>query len=567
MLTRVAAVPLALLDLPRRTGPASPPCGWRVARRADGLRPPVPSAPFAAPGLGAAVARPRRRAAPWPHRRGVTGLALLLAGGAAGALALALLATGAGSRLDPEAAAVLLGDALGLATVAGQPPSSARRRSPRRGRPGRRPRPRGPRCEIARTRTPTSLGPVDGMPVDAALRRQPSQRAASASADLAGSGPRRRPQLLYVDPPGHAAEVLGDLLTPTTSPSSCRAWRRRRRLRPVPRKAGAALRRAAAAGSTVRGRRRRSRGSATTAPPSTSSSTTTRVAGAHAPRALRRRAWRRRGGADDHPHRRRAQLRLGRRRAGPAATASPSTPLATAAGAKRAVYSVLTNCTYDGMCYNAADAQQRLAKSVDRVHFDEAWYGYARFNPMYPDRYAMRGEPTAHPKDGPTVFATHSTHKLLAALSQTSYIHIRDGRGAIDHGRFNEAYCAQASTSPLYALIASNDVAAAMMDGPAGQALTQETIDEAVACRLALARARQEFHAKKDWFFAPWNAEEVRDPTTGRRIPFHEAPEELLAADPNCWMLHPARAGTASKVCRTAGACSTRSRSASSARA
>jgi hypothetical protein len=79
---------------------------------------------------------------------------------------------------------------------------------------------------------------------------------------------------------------------------------------------------------------------------------------------------------------------------------------------------------------------------------------------MYRDRYAMRGNPADHPKDGPTVFATHSTHKLLAALSQTSFIHIRDGRGAIDHGRFNEAYCTQASTSPLYALIASNDVAA-----------------------------------------------------------------------------------------------------------
>ena len=88
---------------------------------------------------------------------------------------------------------------------------------------------------------------------------------------------------------------------------------------------------------------------------------------------------------------------------------------------------------------------------MDRIHLDEAWYGYARFNPMYRDRYAMRGDPADHPKDGPTVFATHSTHKLLAALSQTSFIHIRDGRGAIDHGRFNEAYCSQASTSPLYA--------------------------------------------------------------------------------------------------------------------
>ncbi len=217
-------------------------------------------------------------------------------------------------------------------------------------------------------------------------------------------------------------------------------------------------------------------------------------------------------------------------------------PLAKAAGHKRAVYSVLTNCTYDGMCYDAADVQARLAASVDRIHFDEAWYGYARFNPMYRDRYAMRGSPESHPQDGPTVFATHSTHKLLAALSQTSYIHIRDGRAAIDHGRFNEAYCSQASTSPLYALIASNEVAAAMMDGPGGQALTQECIEEAVACRLAVARARQEFLAKKDWFFAPWNAEEVHDPKTKRRIPFHEAPEELLATDPNCWILHPGEA-------------------------
>jgi arginine decarboxylase len=214
-------------------------------------------------------------------------------------------------------------------------------------------------------------------------------------------------------------------------------------------------------------------------------------------------------------------------------------PLAQAAGRKKAVYSVVTNCTYDGMCYDAAKAQDILAQSVDRIHFDEAWYGYARFNPMYADRFAMRGQPTTHSKDGPTVFSTHSTHKLLAALSQTSYIHIRDGRASIDHGRFNEAYCAQASTSPLYTLIASNDVAAAMMDGPAGEALTQETIDEAIACRLAIARARREFHARNEWFFAPWNAEEIRDPESGRTIAFDEAPEELLAHDPSCWILHP----------------------------
>ncbi len=223
------------------------------------------------------------------------------------------------------------------------------------------------------------------------------------------------------------------------------------------------------------------------------------------------------------------------------ARAIAANPLARRArgGARKPVYAVVTNCTYDGMCYHAADAEAALGKSVDRVHFDEAWYGYARFNPMYRDRYAMRGSPADHPADGPTVFATHSTHKLLAALSQTSFIHIRDGRGAIDHGRFNEAYCGQASTSPLYALIASNDVAAAMMDGPGGQALTQDVIDEAVACRLAVARIRHELAERGEWFFAPWNAEEVRHPRSGRRIPFHKAPAELLATEPSCWVLRP----------------------------
>ena len=108
-------------------------------------------------------------------------------------------------------------------------------------------------------------------------------------------------------------------------------------------------------------------------------------------------------------------------------------------------------------------AEALLEKSCDRIHFDEAWYGYARFNPMYSDHFAMRGDPAAH--RGPTVFATHSTHKLLAALSQASYIHVRDGKGAIDHHRFNQAYMMHTTTSPLYAIVASNDITSAMMDG------------------------------------------------------------------------------------------------------
>ena len=78
-----------------------------------------------------------------------------------------------------------------------------------------------------------------------------------------------------------------------------------------------------------------------------------------------------------------------------------------------------------------APREELLDPSVDRIHFDEAWYAYARFNPLYRDRHAMHGDPKDH--KGPTVFATHSTHKLLAALSQASLLHIRDGRSPIPH--------------------------------------------------------------------------------------------------------------------------------------
>jgi arginine/lysine/ornithine decarboxylase len=59
-----------------------------------------------------------------------------------------------------------------------------------------------------------------------------------------------------------------------------------------------------------------------------------------------------------------------------------------------------------------------------------------------------------HPRDGPTIYATQSTHKLLAALSQATFIHVRDGRAVIPHGVFNEAYQLHTTTSPLYAISA-----------------------------------------------------------------------------------------------------------------
>jgi arginine decarboxylase len=213
-----------------------------------------------------------------------------------------------------------------------------------------------------------------------------------------------------------------------------------------------------------------------------------------------------------------------------------ASPLTKRVAGRKPVYAVVTNSTYDGLCYNSARVEALLEKSSDRIHMDEAWYGYARFNPMYENYFAMRGDPAAH--KGPTVFATHSTHKLLAAFSQASYIHVRDGRGAIDHHRFNQAYMMHTSTSPLYAIVASNDITSAMMDGSGGLSLTQEVIDEAVDFRQAVGRVRREFGKKKDWFFKPWNVETVNGPG-GRKVAFEDAPAELLTRSQAPWILRP----------------------------
>ena len=80
---------------------------------------------------------------------------------------------------------------------------------------------------------------------------------------------------------------------------------------------------------------------------------------------------------------------------------------------KRAVFrdskarlAVVTNSTYDGLCYDVARLKDHLSNSVDNLHFDEAWYGYARFNPLYKDRHAMYGDPKDYPANKPTIFTT-----------------------------------------------------------------------------------------------------------------------------------------------------------------
>ncbi|HEU5136225.1 MAG TPA: Orn/Lys/Arg decarboxylase N-terminal domain-containing protein [Steroidobacteraceae bacterium] len=212
-------------------------------------------------------------------------------------------------------------------------------------------------------------------------------------------------------------------------------------------------------------------------------------------------------------------------------------PLVKNANRPKPRHTIITNSTYDGLIYNVKRVIEIVGDAIDRLHFDEAWYAYARFNPLYAGRHAMFGDPAEY--QGPTLFATHSTHKLLAALSQSSFIHIRDGRDPIEHARFNESFMMHASTSPFYPIIVSNEISAAMMDGASGVALTTESIREAVSFRQTVGRIHRQHAKEGDWFFSTWNATEVADPKTGKRISFEDAPEELLISDPECWVLHP----------------------------
>ena len=125
-----------------------------------------------------------------------------------------------------------------------------------------------------------------------------------------------------------------------------------------------------------------------------------------------------------------------------------------------------------------------------------------------------RRGPSAH--RSALVFATHSTHKLLAGISQASQIVVQDSKNSrFDKHRFNEAYLMHTSTSPQYAIIASCDVAAAMMEAPGGTALVEESIAEALDFRRAMRKVDDEYG--DDWFFKVWGPETFAEEGIGSR--------------------------------------------------
>jgi arginine decarboxylase len=180
----------------------------------------------------------------------------------------------------------------------------------------------------------------------------------------------------------------------------------------------------------------------------------------------------------------------------------------------------ITQSTYDGVVYNVEMIKEMLDGRVDSLHFDEAWLPHATFHDFYKNMHAV-GRDRARPQKS-LVFATQSTHKLLAGISQASQILVQDSEERkLDPTCFNESYLMHTSTSPQYAIIASCDVAAAMMEPPGGTSLVEESIAEAIDFRRAMLKVDEEYG--HDWWFKVWGPDHLADQGIGEQ---------------NDWVLH-----------------------------
>ena len=174
----------------------------------------------------------------------------------------------------------------------------------------------------------------------------------------------------------------------------------------------------------------------------------------------------------------------------------------------------ITQSTYDGVVYNVETIKQMLDGRIDTLHFDEAWLPHAAFHDFYRDMHAIGA---GRPRNKLSmIFATQSTHKLLAGLSQASQILVQNSAAEkLDAFQFNEAYHMHVSTSPQYAIIASCDVAAAMMEPPGGTALVEESIEEALEFRRAMRKVGAELG--ESWWFKVWGPERLAAEGIGSR--------------------------------------------------
>ena len=182
-------------------------------------------------------------------------------------------------------------------------------------------------------------------------------------------------------------------------------------------------------------------------------------------------------------------------------------PFATDKNAKPRVLTI-TQSTYDGVLYNVEEIKEMLDGKIDTLHFDEAWLPHATFHDFYGDYHAI-GPDRPRCKES-MVFSTQSTHKLLAGLSQASQILVEDAENnKLDRDVFNEAYLMHTSTSPQYSIIASCDVAAAMMEAPGGTALVEESLREALDFRRAMRKVDEAWG--NDWWFKVWGPDDLSE--------------------------------------------------------
>lgn len=191
------------------------------------------------------------------------------------------------------------------------------------------------------------------------------------------------------------------------------------------------------------------------------------------------------------------------------------------------VHAVITNSTYDGLLYSTQFIKETL--DVPSIHFDSAWVPYTNFHPIYSGKSGMSGERIP----GKVFYETQSTHKLLAAFSQASLIHIK---GDYDEHTFNEAYMMHTTTSPNYAIVASIETAAAMLRGNPGRRLINRSVERALHFRREIQRLREECEG---WFFDIWQPEHIDEAACWPIQPGEEEWHGFIQADRDHMYLDP----------------------------
>lgn len=153
---------------------------------------------------------------------------------------------------------------------------------------------------------------------------------------------------------------------------------------------------------------------------------------------------------------------------------------------------ILTNSTFDGIIYNVEEIMMAVLKIKPDIvfHWDEAWFAFAHFSPIYQKRSAMAVVQRLRERlQIPIrVYATQSTHKTLTSFRQGSMIHVSDD--AFNADLFLEAFYTHTSTSPNYQIIASLDFGRRQVHLE-GFRLVKQTIELALTLRKRVSSCPQ----------------------------------------------------------------------------